>query len=336
MGYYLLGHGGSADHSSEDRIRGICRFLPEKPELYSTSLEEDWRYGLGELAALNRLLPDDPGAEIGQEDWCVMLRPAWTDKLRKAGHTLLWGWTPVTEGLSRRLVRQLKSYRAVIVPDQKSVELLHTAGLRKNVRLGPEPAFLVQRQLRALRGGFRQDTVGVCFSPAVCRFERTEGLLYRSYCHLIRWILDHTTWQIALIPYCVKPCCNDELLQTLLLRHFCHEERLLRRDDGDCRVLRGDISLCRCCVGTAGVLAGWSCGVPGVCVGSSVRARNLSRALFGTLEPVVGAGSLRGEEELTNRFRAFLRQEEVYRQRLERSAAQYRRWAMDWTLQDAV
>lgn len=336
MGYILLGHGGSADHGIEDRIRGICSYLPERPELYSAALEEDWRYGLGKLAALNRLPPSDGGVRIGHEDWCVTLGPVWTDKLRKGGRTLLWGWTPGAEVLNPRMVRLLKRYRAVIVHDQKSVELLRAAGVRKNVRLGPDPTFLVQRQLRALRGGFRQDTVGVCFSSAVCRYEPALGMLYHSYCHLIRWILEHTTWQIALIPYCVKACCNDETLHTLLMRQFFREERLLHREDGDCRVLRGDLSLCRCCVGTAGVLAGWSCGVPGLCVGSSVRARNLSRTLFGTVDPVVSVGSLRREDELTDRFREFLRQEEIYRQRLEQSVTRYRRWAMDWTLQDVV
>ena len=33
MGYFLM-HGGSADHTSEDRIRGICSMLPERPEIF--------------------------------------------------------------------------------------------------------------------------------------------------------------------------------------------------------------------------------------------------------------------------------------------------------------
>ena len=336
MGYYLLGHGGSANHGSEDRVRGICCVLPQQPELYSSSLEEDWHYGLGELAGLNRYLPGGLEGFIGAEDWQILMNPTCGDKLRKGGRTLLWGWTPGAENLSRRIIRRLRKYHSIVVSDPESVKLLHSLGLDKTVRLGPDPSFFVKRQLRCLHGAFRKETLGLCFSPAVRRFERQQGVLYRSYCHLIQWVLDHTDWQIALIPYCVKTGCNDELLLKVLEQRFGKTGRILRRGDGDCRVLRGDLSMCRCCVGTAGALAAWSCGVPGLCIGSSVRARNLSRVLYDTADSVISVGSLRREEDLTIRFQAFLRREDVLRQRLERSVNQYRRWATDWTWRDAV
>jgi hypothetical protein len=337
MGYYILGHGGSGDHGSEDRVRGICRVLPGKPELYSASLEEDWRYGLGELAGLNRHLPGAPERQMNSEDWCIMLRPGLWDKPRRSGKMLLWGWTPGADDLSRSAIRRLRRFHRIIVSDPQSVELLAAVGLRKNVLLGPEPTFLVGRQLRPLQGAFRQDTLGLCFSPAVSRFERSQGLLYRSYCHLIQWVLDNTSWQIALIPYCVKAYCNDETLLMALNRQFCQTGRMVCRGDGDCRVLRGDLSMCRCCVGTAGTLAAWSCGVPGLCIGSSVRARSLSQMLFGSsCHSVASVGALKTEDTLTNCFRAFLKQEDVLRRRLDVRIEEIHCWAADWNWQDAV
>lgn len=331
MGYFLLGHGGSADHGNEDRIRGICRVLPEPPELYSVGLEEDWHYGLGALAGLHRHIPGGPERQINPGDWCLTASPAGKHKLRRGVRRVLWGWTPGMGSLSRRTVRELSRYHAVVVSEQESVEVLRSVGLGKKVRLGPDPAFLVERQLRPLRGAFRQDTVGLCLSPAVCRFESTEGLLYRSYCHLIRWILDNTALQIALIPYCVRHSCNDCLLLTALEREFPEESRMTRREDGDCRVLRGDLSMCRCCVGTAGALAAWSCGVPGLCIGASSRAQGLSRTLFGSNEQtVVSVRSLKGETDLTNRFCSFLKQEDALCRRLEVSSVCYRQWAQAW------
>lgn len=331
MGYYLLGHGGSGDHGSEDRIRGICRVLPERPEVFSMGLEEDWHYGLGAVAGLTRHISGVPERCIEPGDWCVTAQPAGVDRLRRGTRTVLWGWTPGAERIGRRSARELSRFHAVIVPDRRSLEALHTAGLEKNVRLGPDPAFLVERQLRPLRGAFRKDTVGLCLSPAVCRFEVSQGLLYRSFCHLIRWLLDNTAMQIALIPYCVKPCCNDCLFLTAVEREFGKNDRILRREDGDCRVLRGDLSLCRCCVGTAGALAAWSCGVPGLCVGSSSRAQGIARMLFGSWqETVVSVGALKREDALTDCFRTFLKREDGLRRRLEISVSQYRRWAADW------
>ena len=337
MGYFLVGHGGSADHGSEDRIRGICRVLPEQPEVYSAGLEEDWHYGLGTLAGLNRYTPGAPAQRLGPGDWYVTARPTGVDRLRRSARMVLWGWTPGPEGVSRRLARELSLFHAVIVSDGGSLETLRAAGIEKNLRLGPDPAFLVERQIRPLRGAFRQDTVGLCFSPAACRFEAADGLLYRSYCHLIRWILDNTPWQIALIPYCVKPCCNDEMLQTVLQRQFEREDRILRREDGCSRVLRGDLSMCRCCVGTAGVLAAWSCGVPGLCVGASSRAQGLARILFGSWqETVASAGSLKDEADLTRYFCDFLKREDLLRRKLEVSRCRYRQWAAAWEWKNVV
>lgn len=327
MGYYLF-HGGSADHSSEDRIRGICRLLPEPPEVRSNGWKEDWHYGLGELAGLSHGMTNT----VGLGDWGITACPFRGQELRKKGaRAVLWGWVPGTARLPAEQVKNLRQFHRIILPDQQSVDALRNMGIRKTVRLGPDPSVLVKRQLRALGGAFWQDTVGLCVSPAVGRYEREGGLLYRSYCHLIRWILKNTDWQIALIPYCVRNGCNDRLLQLALKGQFSGESRVFCREDGDCRVLRGDLSMCRCCVGTAGVIAGWSCGVPGLCVGASGRAGAMARALFGTAgEVVVRVGDLQREEDLTLRFVEFLRREDALRGWLEVSLPRCRQWAEQW------
>lgn len=330
MGYFLF-HGGSADHTSEDRVRGICRLLPERPEICTASLEEDWHYGLAEVGALTRNRPGVMQRRIKRGDWCVTAQPRSTQESRRGVRRLLWGWEPAGP-VTRQQAAELARFHRIIVTDVHSQTLLRQAGLGRTVRLGPDPSFLVRRTLRPMGNLFRQDTVGLCVSSAVGRYEAAPGLLFHSYCHLIRWILRNTSWQIALIPYCAKPGCNDRLLHTALKRQFAQEDRLFCREDGDCQVLRGDLSLCRCCVGTAGVPAAWSYGVPGLCVGASNRVQGLSDTLFGARqEAVVRAGSLRREEDLALRFQAFLRREDVLRRWLEVSAPRYRQWAQQWT-----
>lgn len=327
MGYYLF-HNGSANHSSEERIRGICRVLSEPPEIYSAGMEEDWHYGLGEIGGLHR---NSEGCfPLGS--WCITACPFRVQEFNRSGaRSVLWGWVPGPQTLSREQIQNLRRFYRVIVPDEKNLELLRTVGIRKSLRLGPDPAFLVNRHIRPLDGVFRVDTVGLCVSPSVNRFERSQGLLYHSYCHLIKWILRNTNWQIALIPYSVKTGCNDRLLHMALRQRFEGEPRLICREDGDCRELRGDLSLCRCCVGTAGVLAGWSCGVPGLCIGTSGRARWMARMLFGSeQETLVSAGALKTEDELTLRFVDFLKREDALRGWLEVSLPRYRQWARQW------
>ena len=327
---YFLQHSGSGDHSSEDRIRGLCRMLPQKPEIYTDVLEEDWHYGLGSLAGLTRNRPGLVERRVRRGDWLVTTQPRTAANLRGGVRSVLWGWTSVGE-IGSRQARELNRFYRVIVTEQYSMEQLRRAGVTRNVRLGPDPSFLVKRRLRPLNGAFRRDTVGLCISPVAGRLEKTEGLLFHSYCHLVRWILENTDRQIALIPYCVKFGRNDRLLHRALRDQFPGEDRILCRDDGDCRVLRGDLSMCCCCVGTAGVSAGWSCGVPGLCIGASSRVQGLAATLFGTVQDtVVRVASLKREDELTARFAEFMWREDALRRWLEVSLPRYRQWAEEW------
>ncbi len=325
MGYYVVGHGGSGDHGSEDRVRGLCRLLPEQPEIHSTRMEEDWHYGLGHIAGLYRRSPGSVENRLLPGDVVLSTCPL---ALRRRGvKTVLLG---VAEPLTRRKVRELSHYDTILVTDKLTETALRTAGLEKKICLAPDPIFLVDRHIRPLGGAFRQDTIGLCLSPGVFRFERQNGLLYRSYVRLMSYILEHTSFQIALIPYCAQSRCSDCLLQRALELEFESSGRILRREDGDCQALRGDISMCRCCVGTAGAMAAWSCGVPALCIGASTRAMGLGEELFGDCsQAVVSVASLKEEGDLTRYFSRFLRREDRHRRRLMQELPQRRRQAAD-------
>lgn len=330
MGYFLF-HGGSADHTGEDRVRGICQLLPEPPEIFSPAPEEDWRYGLAEIAPLTRLRPGYLRRHIRRGDWYLTSQPRFTPELRRGVQRVLWGWEPAGP-LSTGQARELKKFYRIIVTDPRSQIVLRQAGVQQNVRLGPDPSFLVRRTLRPVNDRLQRDTVALCVTPAIDRFEPAPGLLFQSYCHLIRWILRNTSWQIALIPYCVKAGASDIPLHTTLKQQFPREDRLFCRDDADCRALRADLSQCRCCIGTAGVIAAWGCGTPGLCIGASSRVQGLSQTLLGTRQDgVIPVSSLRSEKDLTQRFQLFLDREESMRRWLEIAVPRYRHWAAQWT-----
>lgn len=333
MGYFLI-HGGSGDHTSEDRIRGICSVLPEQPEIFSAAPEEDWRYGLAELGALSRIRPGNMAHRMKLGDWCVTARPGAARDAGRRVRRMLWGWEPAGD-ISRKQAAELGRFHRIVVTDLRSRTLLIRAGLGRSVRLGPDPSFLVRRCLRPSEALLRGETVGLCVSASVAGFEVRSGLLYQSYCRLIRWILRNTSWQIALIPYCAKKGNDDQQLDLALVRQFAGEDRVIIRQDGSSQELRGDLSLCRCCVGTAGVPAAWSCGVPGLCIGDSRRVRSLSATLMGTsFAGVVRVDSLKAPEDLCHEFQRFLEKEDIMRHRLEVSVPRYRQWAKEWSWQE--
>lgn len=311
MGFYIFGHGGSGDHGGEDRLRGICSLLPQKPEIGSDRPEEDWRYGLGALGGVYRR---GTGESPRPGDWCLDLRLP--EKEPEPGVKRIF-WGSHLGPLDERRLRQLSRYDVVAVSEHRSRERLAEAGL-SNVVMAPEPAFLVKRQLRGLEGDFPPDTVGLCLTcpPAA------GSVLYRCYRHLIRYILQQTDLHIALIPYSVRKGQNDLLLYRALTAPYQYTGRIHIRPDGDSPLLRGDLSLCRCCVGGAGVLAAWGCGVPGLCLCATHRTLGLSQAIFGTAQAAVCPWEqLTREDQLTRRFQRFLQKEDRYRQRLEAGRA---------------
>lgn len=303
MGFYIFGHGGSGDHGCEDRLRGICSLLPQKPEIRSDHPEEDWRYGLGALGGVYRR---GSGEEPKPGDWCLDLRL--TEKAPVSGvRRIFWGST--MGPLDAHRLRQLSQYEAVVVSESRSQKRLTEAGL-SNVVMAPEPAFLVKKQHRAAEEAFAHDTVGLCLTCP----PSAGSLLYRCYRHLIRYILSETELHIALIPFSVKPGQNDLLLFRALTAPHLHTGRIHVRSDGESPLLRGDLSRCRCCVGGAGVLAAWSCGVPGLCLCATHRTLGLSEALFGTAEEAVYPWEqLDRDDRLTHRFRHLIKSEDYQR-----------------------
>jgi len=323
MGYYLWGHSGSGDHTDEDRIRGTCRLLAQSPELISQRPAEELRYGIGALAGISDRLPRNGSGGTG-----LTHRTDGAMPLQKAGiRPVLWGWSGA--GMSRQLAKRLGKFDALVVSERQSAEALWSAGLTKKTRLGPDLSFLVERHARALQGAFRVDTVGLCLSAGLP--EPAEGALYRSYQRLIRYIMVETNFQVALIPYCVRSGRDDRLLHQALERQFRGWGRVFCRKDGSCQELRGDISLCRWVVGSSGAVAAWSCGVPALCIGATPRATGLAQELFSRWEDViVPLATLGREEELTMRFRRFLRREDRLRRELEMAVPLRRQQALEW------
>lgn len=307
MGFYLRGHRGSGDHGCEDRLRGLCALLPQKPEVYSLHPGEDWHYGIGDLAALYRSLPGALESRLRPGDWLIDHTPGRVKALRRRGirPVLLWDGTP--EPVSPRLLAQ---YEAVAVTERRSRRTLKRWGLT-NVMLIPEPAFLVRPRPRS---PLAPDTVALCLTyPA-----EAQELLYRSYRNLMEYILTQTGLNIALICYCVKPGRSDVPLSRALYRQFRDTGRVCCREDGDAPSLRGDLGQCSCCVGGDGAVAAWGCGVPALCLSADCRTRGLSQALLGTWQDtVVPWQELKTEQDLTQRFQTLLRRQDRCRQLLE-------------------
>lgn len=280
--------------------------LPGKPEVYSHCPEEDWRYGIPGIAGVFRSRPGAVEERLCSGDYYVRTRPNDVQALTRRGiRTVLL--CPRVGRLTGQRLAQISGYETVAVSEDRSYALLKNAGI-SNLVLMPEPVFLVQRQYRPMEDG--ADTVALCLSNP----REAEGILYRNYCHLIRCILRDTPMKILLLPYCIQPSRNDFLLCRVLYGKFRDSGRVTLREDGDSRQLQGDLERCRLCIGNAGAVAAWGCGVPGLCLCATSRTLGLAQTLLGSWqEGVVPWQTLKADDDLTRRFWELLKKEDRHR-----------------------
>ena len=106
---------------------------------------------------------------------------------------------------------------------------------------------------------------------------------------MVDYIIDTTTYQIALIPHVVIDGNDDrKVLKEIQMK--CKEpKRTVMIEDDNCMVLKGDNSRCELFIGarTHATIAAYSTIVPTVVLGYSIKARGIARDLFGTEEKYV-------------------------------------------------
>ncbi len=330
MAYYLCGHTGSGNHSGEATVRGVCTLLQCQPELYTSSVEEDWHYGLGALAGLHRDTPGEPERSMRPGDVCLGLDAARHCKAVPGAKRVLLGVAATRPSLQSPRVRQLRRWDVLAARDRRTADALCQVGLgRRTVQL-PDPAFLCMPRQRPLPPEFvAGNTVGIHFSSDASRMETSEGVVFACYRHLIGTILSQTALHVALIPCRVQPGRSDLPALEALYVPYRRSERVCLLPDGDCCALRGDVARCSCFVGVGrSVLAAYACGVPALCVACAPEDGGVAEDLLGSSRGyVLPVRLMQRQEDLSQSFRYLLLREDWARGHLEAALPGYRAWA---------
>lgn len=287
---------------------------------------------------------------IGGDNYCYDnmlsdLRLANSVFNRKGVRTVLLGCSIEPELLKREdIVEDLMRYHTIIARESITYEALkdmvkeQAEGIEGRKRMPkilcyPDPAFTLQKRELPLPEGFAEgNTVGINVSPMIQDNEKESGITMECYEALIRYIIDHTDFQIALIPHVVWARNDDRKPIHTLYEKFKDTGRVLEIGDGTCEELKGYISRCRLFVGarTHATIAAYSSCVPTLVVGYSVKARGIARDLFGQEEHyVLPVQSLRNREDLVKEFQWLSSQEKEIREKLEKKMPDYRNRASE-------
>ena len=248
---------------------------------------------------------------------------------RKTGAgTVLWGCSIEPELLKLpEVVEDMKRYTLITPRESITLQALADAGITENVRFYPDPAFSLKPEKAPLPEAFRKGkTIGLNISPLIAHYEKEPDIAVRNYRSLIGHILETSDNSVALIPHVIWKNNDDRETLAGLYRGYEENERVMLFDDMSCAQLKDVISNCRAFIGarTHATIAAYSCFVPTLVVGYSVKARGIARDLFGSEENyVLPVQTLQEPDALIEAYEWLMKEEEPIRARLEAIMPKY-------------
>lgn len=250
--------------------------------------------------------PEDPGLatnntplaiSIGGDNYCY---PEMVPDLilaheyfRKKGfETVLWGCSIEPDSLrDPDFLKDLISYDHIYARESITYNALLKAGISSDkLTLRPDPAFELITAKVQLPPGFKDhETVGINLSPMVQARESRPGILKTNYYNFIKFILEKTEQNIALVPHVVWDSSDDRKPLRKIYEDFKNSGRVILLEDAPAEVLKGYISHCSFFVGarTHSTIAAYSSKVPTLVIGYSVKSRGIATDLFGNYENYV-------------------------------------------------
>lgn len=266
--------------------------------------------------AFSNIKPGDIALSIGGDNYCyadVNKYAMLHDMLKKRGaKTVLWGCSVEPDVVAiPEIAKDLARYDLITVRETISYEALKKVNI--NTVLVADPAFTMASKVVKLPKGFiKGNTVGINISPMAMERERIEGIAYLNFKNLIKYIIDNTDMQVALIPHVVWEDGDDRGPLRKLYNEFAETGRVVMVEDCNSCELKYIISKCRFFVGarTHATIAAYSSLVPTLVLGYSVKARGIAKDIFGKEKYVIPVQKLECSEYLLEVFLDMLNNED--------------------------
>lgn len=224
------------------------------------------------------------------------------------------------------LVRDLKSYDLISARENITYNALVNAGI-KNVMYCPDTAFALQPEAACLPKEFVPgETVGFNISPLVMNKAKRGKLLLENYCRAIEYLLENTTYAVALIPHVAWANNNDSVPLYELYQKYKGSGRVCILSDLTAPKIKYCISQCKYFIGarTHASIAAYSTGVPTLVLGYSVKSKGIAKDLFGTDENfVIDYQSIYDDKVILNGLLWLIKNEIMIKRTLKEKQCEY-------------
>jgi polysaccharide pyruvyl transferase WcaK-like protein len=267
----------------------------------------------------------DIALSIGGDNYCypgmALEMSIMRQMAAKAGaKTILTGCSVDLNLLKKSEVDDIRLYDRIICRESFTYKSLLEAGFN-NLEFAPDPAFCLNPTSNVLPAGFKEgNTVGINISPIVIQKGISQSTVMRNYMAVIRYILQNTSMNIALIPHVVWGSNDDRRPLGWLYGHCPEHDRIVMLDDCDASTLKGYISRCRFMIAarTHASIAAYSTGVPTLVIGYSIKSQGIARDLFGTDKGyVLPVSEMKQVTDLTDAFIWLMNNEDIIKKRYE-------------------
>jgi len=245
--------------------------------------------------------------------------------------TILWGCSIEPHNIKENkiLIEDLKRYSLITARESLTYKALIDNGINKNTHLFPDPAFLLDKEVPTnLPNNFiPHNTVGLNLSPMVQNLEQGSNIAYKNFVELMKYIINNTNMNIALVPHVVYENTNDLEPLTKLYKQFRNTNRvcLINKPYNACQ-LKGIISQCRFMIAarTHASIAAYSTQVPTLVIGYSVKAKGIAKDIFGDYKDyVLPVQELKEKTEVVEAFKNLMQNENKIREHYKSFMSSY-------------
>ena len=254
-----------------------------------------------------KLIPHyDLFLSIGGDNYCYGEQPGIYEidqQIKKAGKKLvLWGASIGEEDLSEQKLADLKTFDLILARESLTEKVLKNAGLT-NVVLVADGAFLMAKTELSHPATWNPGkTIGFNYSPLV--FKKNPASKEASFA-LVQHILDTTDYTVCLVPHVMLPHNDDhEMLQEFYEKFEDSNRVILLPNDLNATEYKGYISRMKFFIGsrTHATIAAYSCLVPTLVLGYSVKSKGIAKDIFGEEKLVLDLSEISDAQKLIAKF----------------------------------
>lgn len=304
------------------KLDSIVNIVPEgvfKPKIYEKVFiklfeklihSEKYTYKVKAKYLLKKINKGGIALSIGGDNYCYGKEYNWLLSNmneffhKKSIKTVLWGCSVEQEYITRDVENDFSKYDLITARESISYNILKK--YNKNTILVADTAFILNKEELPLPKYFiENNTVGINISPLIQRKERISGITYQNYRYLIKYIIDETNYNIALIPHVIEEGNDDRVPLKSLYDEFKETKRIAMIGDCNAEQLKGYISRCSLFIGarTHATIAAYSTCIPTLVIGYSTKAKGIALDLFGSYDNyVLPVQNLRDKNDMINSF----------------------------------